>query len=373
MPDAVTAASFRSAYGLGDTPEQAVEAALTRLGMPTNGTGLGFVYLNEAMWPAGPRLLDVLRRRTGVPHWTGAVGGGLLCGPREFYDRPAVVLLVADLPEGGFAPILPEGAPPETAGLAVVHGDPRCAGLPAGLMGLAGAESYLVGGLSGGMQHLGTFAERLYDSPTGNGLAGVMLDRSLPVAVGLSQGCSPVGPARRITSGEGNVVATLDDRPALEVLKEDVGELLARDLRRAAGYIHVAFPLQNSDRADYLVRNLVGVDEARGLVGVGEAVEIGQPMMFVRRDPEAARRDLQRMLADTLKRAGGPPRGALYFSCVARGRSLFGEEGLEAGLVAAALAEAAGGEEVPLAGFFGNGEICHDRLYGYTGVLTLFL
>jgi hypothetical protein len=24
-------------------------------------------------------------------------------------------------------------------------------------------------------------------------------------------------------------------------------------------------------------------------------------------------------------------------------------------------------------GFFGNGEICHNRLYGYTGVLTLFV
>jgi small ligand-binding sensory domain FIST len=26
---------------------------------------------------------------------------------------------------------------------------------------------------------------------------------------------------------------------------------------------------------------------------------------------------------------------------------------------------------VPLAGFFANGEISHNRLYGYTGVLTL--
>jgi len=28
---------------------------------------------------------------------------------------------------------------------------------------------------------------------------------------------------------------------------------------------------------------------------------------------------------------------------------------------------------VPLAGFFGNGEISRNLLYGYTGVLTLFL
>ena len=28
--------------------------------------------------------------------------------------------------------------------------------------------------------------------------------------------------------------------------------------------------------------------------------------------------------------------------------------------------------EVPLVGFFANGEIANHRLYGYTGVLTLF-
>lgn len=27
----------------------------------------------------------------------------------------------------------------------------------------------------------------------------------------------------------------------------------------------------------------------------------------------------------------------------------------------------------PMVGFFGNGEISHNRLYGYTGVLTLFV
>lgn len=368
MAGTAAATLFRSAYGTGDTPEQAVEAALARLGMPTNATGLGIVYLNEAMWPAQGQLLEVLRWRTGVPHWIGTLGGGVIAGAREFYDRPALALLVADLPEAALQPIAPEGARPAVPGFGIVHGDPRAGGLTEGLAALAGAESYLVGGLCGGTQHFATFAERLFDAPAGHGLSGMLLDRSVPVAVGLSQGCSPVGPVRRITAAERNVIATLDERPALEVLKEDIGELLARDLARAAGYIHVAFPLRHSDRRDYLVRNLVGIDAARGLLGVGEPVEPGQPMMFVRRDPAAAREDLQRMLAETLRRAGAPPQAALYFSCVARGRSLFGEEGLEAGLVKAAL-----GPEVPLVGFFGNGEICHDRLYGYTGVLAVFL
>ena len=378
----VAASGFRDAYGLGDTPEQAVDAALARLTTSVGGPGcdapgLGILYVNEAMWPLQDRLIPQLRQRTGVQHWIGTVGSGIIAGSREFYDRPAIALLLLDLSEDRIQAIDPSGRPPAPAGLSprlgIVHGDPRCPGLTDGLMALAGGESYLVGGLAGGADRFFTFGDRLYDAPIGHGLSGVLLDGALPVAVGLSQGCSPVGPVRRITSAERNVVAELDERPALEILKEDIGELLARDLRRAAGYIHVAFPLQNSDRSDYLVRNLVGIDAERGLIAVGEAVEPGRTMVFVRRDPASARQDLERMLTDTLARADGAPKAALYFSCVARGRSLFGEEGLEATLVQEALSRANAGSEVPMIGFFGNGEICHDRLYGYTGVLTLFL
>ena len=45
---------------------------------------------------------------------------------------------------------------------------------------------------------------------------------------------------------------------------------------------------------------------------------------------------------------------------------LFGRRGAELGLVREALGD------LPLVGFFCGGEISHDRLYGYTGVLTLF-
>jgi small ligand-binding sensory domain FIST len=51
---------------------------------------------------------------------------------------------------------------------------------------------------------------------------------------------------------------------------------------------------------------------------------------------------------------------------VARGASLFGAPGAEVGLVRTYLGE------FPLVGFFANGEIGQHRVYGYTGVLTLF-
>ena len=61
------------------------------------------------------------------------------------------------------------------------------------------------------------------------------------------------------------------------------------------------------------------------------------------------------------------PKAGLYFSCVARGPNLFGVDSEELKTIRETLGD------FPLAGFFGNGEIAHDRLYGYTGVLALFL
>ena len=72
------------------------------------------------------------------------------------------------------------------------------------------------------------------------------------------------------------------------------------------------------------------------------------------------------MLVERIKAAVRMPRGALYYSCVARGEHLFGRRGAELGLVRRALGD------IPLVGFFCNGEISRDRLYGYTAVLTVF-
>jgi small ligand-binding sensory domain FIST len=196
----------------------------------------------------------------------------------------------------------------------------------------------------------------------------VLFAGDVAVAAGLTQGCSPIGPVRTITEAEDNVIAAIDGRSALEVFKEDIGELLARDLRRVGGYIHAALPVAGSDTRDYLVRNLTGIDPARGLIAIGALVEPGQAIMFARRDRRAAEQDLRRMLDDLGRRAAGQAiKGGVYCTCVARGPNLFGPDSQELKAIRAALGD------FPLVGFFANGEICNNRLYGYTGVLALFL
>jgi small ligand-binding sensory domain FIST len=84
-------------------------------------------------------------------------------------------------------------------------------------------------------------------------------------------------------------------------------------------------------------------------------------------EPTTACEDMMRMLTDLRKRANGPIKGGVYYTCLGRGRNQFGEDSKELKLIQ----EQRG--NFPLVGFFAYGEIAHNRVYGYTGVLTLFL
>ncbi|HTV88538.1 MAG TPA: FIST C-terminal domain-containing protein, partial [Stellaceae bacterium] len=198
------------------------------------------------------------------------------------------------------------------------------------------------------------------------GIAGVMLAPAIAVATGLTQGCMPVGPARRIDEARDNVVMVIDGRPALQVFYEDIGPELAKDPRRLGGIMFAGLPVPGSDTGDYLVRNLMAIDPRRGWIVLGAEVAPGDQILFCRRDPDSARADLRRMLRQLKSRLGGPPKAAIYVSCIARGAALFGDKGVEIGLIGEELGD------IPLVGFFANGEISRDRLYGHTGVLTLF-
>jgi small ligand-binding sensory domain FIST len=193
-----------------------------------------------------------------------------------------------------------------------------------------------------------------------------MLAPEVSVATGLTQGCSPIGPVHRIDEARDNVVTVIDGRPALSVFVEDIGPALASDLRRVGGLIFAGLPVTGSDTGDYLVRNLLAIDPERGWLVLGAEIAAGDAIVFCRRDPDSARQDMGRMLRQLGARLSEPPKAGIYVSCVARGAALFGEAGAETALIREALGD------FPLIGFFANGEISRDRLYGHTGVLTLF-
>jgi small ligand-binding sensory domain FIST len=226
-------------------------------------------------------------------------------------------------------------------------------------------NSYLVGGITSSR---GDNLQITECGLTKGSISGVLFSEQVPVVTAMTQGCSPIGPKHQITDYERNVIVTLDDQPALEVMKQDMGEILARDLDNMGHYIFAGFPIKGSDTGDYLVRNLMGVDKENNLVAVGEMLDEHDNIMFCRRDGNTARDDMLRMLHDIKSRIGNQqPRGALYFTCLGRGRALFGPDSNELRMIQDELGD------IPLTGFYCNGEIAHNQLYGYTGVLTVFL
>jgi small ligand-binding sensory domain FIST len=95
---------------------------------------------------------------------------------------------------------------------------------------------------------------------------------------------------------------------------------------------------------------------------------VGEQVVFVRRDNKSAKADMRRMLADIAGRVGDRSiLGGLYISCVARGAQMFGTDEAEIDMILQSLGD------FPLIGMISQGEFCHDRLYGYTGVLALIL
>ncbi len=368
---------FLAAHARGENWAGVAKACADQLGSLPPGANLGFLYATEALAADLGSILTFLRERTRIADWVGSVGLGVCAAGRDYFDEPALSVLVAALPPDGFRLFAPAEASAEqlTAAsdrwfarvrplLGIVHGDPRDASIAARIGALAReAPLFLVGGLAAAADAPVQIAGRVVEG----GLSGVLLAPDIRVITGLSQGCSPIGPVRRITEARDNILKALDGRPALEVFKEDIGELLSRDLKRVAGQIFAGFPVTGSDTGDYLVRNLVAIDVPRQWLAVAHTVAQGDCVLFCRRDPASAATDLTRMLEQMKRRAAAVPRAGLYFSCVARGPNLFGRPSQELVMIRDALGD------FPLAGFFGNGEIAHDRLYGYTGVLALFL
>ena len=361
---------FILAYSQQKDWDLALNECLEQIGEIPKDSSLGFIYFTDKHATHSGDILRKLKQTTQIDDWVGTIGMAICCTAKEFYDQPAIVLLITDLQEDHYRIFhnpgkLPNLETSEGVRVAVVHGDPRNAQLPNIIHELP--DKIGNGFLAGGLTSSETFHYQIANELDEGALSGVIFDDAIPIATGLTQGCSPIGKTHTITECDSNIAMQIDGRPALDVMKEDIGEVLARDLNRIGGYIFAGFPVAGSDTGDYMVRNLMGVDVNSGAIAIGEYLQNNSTIMFCKRDGATAIDDLNRMVNHLKSRAKDNIKGGLYFSCLGRGQHMFGEPDREMQLIAEILGD------VPLAGFYANGEIAGNQLYGYTGVLVLFL
>ena len=196
------AEGFRTTLAIDPDPQTAAAKVAATLAEQGSGGALGFVYVTDRVKSDMPAVVDTLRAGTGVQQWVGTVGFGVIAGRQATYDEPAVAAMIAPWPTTAFQ--LYDGVPtkafaPGAFGMttAIVHVDPRSRQLDDQLKSLAASsEAYLLGGLTASRT-------RQYDRMAGGrakeGVSGLFLSPDIPVSIGVSQGCSPIGPTRTVT------------------------------------------------------------------------------------------------------------------------------------------------------------------------------
>ena len=365
----MSAAGFAGACAFDPAWERALGDCMDRLAIAAEAN-LGFLYFSDRYTDDADNLFAAVREETGVEHWVGSVGIGVIGAAEAHIGRAGMSMLVGRFPAGSFrvfsgrAP-LRVGKDDEEPYFAVVHGDPQTedmSGLVADMSSKV-SSGFITGGLSSARRA----TVQIADGILSGGISGVAFNESVSIATRLTQSCEPFADRFEISEAEGNIIGRLNERLALDCYRETAARCGLHDLRQAASVVLVGLPTRGHDSDDYIVRSVVGIDPRNGLLAINEPVHTGQGLMFVHRTTIAAQRDMRRMLAELADTLPAPPKAGLYFSCAGRGGAMFGEDSTEVEMIRAKLGE------IPLAGFFAGGEISHDRLYGYTGVLTLFL
>ena len=66
--------------------------------LPERGN-IGFIYVTDLLDDDLPLVVEWLREETGVQHWLGTVGFGVMVGGQEYFDVPAIVSMIGFLPD----------------------------------------------------------------------------------------------------------------------------------------------------------------------------------------------------------------------------------------------------------------------------------
>lgn len=357
---------------------------------------LALVFTSPGYFETSREMLEIVRRETRAEHLAGCSSVTLVTDGEEREQEEGVSILWMDF---GGTDLKVMRVSQEQLEQSVE--DPDCwrfrAGMqadePTGWLLFADpftldVESWLkqwnkafpgvpaLGGLATGM-----FSERrtqlyLDDEVIEEGGIAVGLSGQTRIQGIVAQGCTPIGETWTVTKAERNIIHTIGNRPAYQVLVETFEALSDEDRQRAQGNLFTGLVineyLEEFHRGDFLIRNIVGIDPKTGAIAVGALARIGQTLQFQLRDATSADEELRALLEKTGRELdGGKIIGGCLGACNGRGSGLFNTRNHDARAVESVLGP------IPLAGFFCNGEIGpvggKNFVHGYTAALALFV
>lgn len=369
-----------------------VADALREVGDPLEGTvpDVLMVFAAPGMRLDLGALVGGLWDKVKPRHLVGCTAAGVIGPGREVESGPAVSAWGASLPGEIVKSFFidqddleacedPEsfrvrlGVPAEPSPAFVVTADPFSLDVDRflALMNEAYPGAAVVGGMASAARAPGENGLFLDDQIFTRGLVGWSLaGGAARVRSVVSQGCRPVGRRFVVTRARGNVLEELGGRPAVAALQEVFDAASPQEQALMRRGVHIGRVVEEARESfgvgDFLIRNLVGVVENRGLA-VGDVIRPGRTIQFHVRDAGTASDELKSLVAAAA--APTAPAGGLLFSCNGRGERLFGVPNHDVDAVAAAA-------PCPVAGFFAQGEIgpvgARAFVHGFTASLLLF-
>ena len=356
---------------------------------------LAITFISPHYQDSYERVTELMAEKLGARHVFGCSGGGVIGNGFEIEQRAGVSITAAILPNVDIKPfhLQVHGLPDMDAGPDkwetligvaadrdphfVMLADPYSFPVPDLLMGMdyAFPKAAKIGGLASGASQQGGNALFLDEQVLRSGVIGLALDGDIIVDTVVAQGCRPIGVPMRISKSDRNMLLELEAKPPVAVLRRLIEELSERD-RELVGhslFLGVVMDelIENPVQGDFLIRNVVGMDQNTGGLAIGELLKEGQLVQFHLRDAETSTGDLLAVLSRYAEenRENEIP-GALLFSCLGRGQYLYGRPNHDTDMFREKLGA------VPLGGFFCNGEIGPVSgttfLHGYTSSFGLF-
>ena len=365
--------------------------ALDQLGAKPD---LAVVFFSRPHVPAAEALAEQLRQRLAPRCLLGCVGEAIAGDDREIEEGPALSLWLGrwdqpiefepfrmtleQTPDGysllGWPDRLPNADPAQTTVL--ILGDPYSFPIDGFLRQLnhAAPGVRVLGGMASGAQQAEDMRLLLNDAVHGDGAIAVMIQGAVTIRSIVSQGCRPIGQHLVITRAQDNLILELGGKPPRVRLQEMYDSLDEHDRTLLRNGLHVGRVINEYQgafqRGDFLVRNVLGLDNTTGGLAISDRVRIGQTIQFHVRDADTAHEDLQALLQLDMSAHEAKPQGALLFTCNGRGTRLFPEPHHDARNIRA---EAGA---IPLAGFFAQGEVGpiggQNFVHGFTASVVLF-
>lgn len=240
-----------------------------------------------------------------------------------------------------------------------------------GLRGGVSGHIDIVGGTAGNDFGSNATYQFYNNTVVTDSVVGVLMTGDFRHRIGVTHGSRPVGLFRKITRVDKNVILEIDNIPALELLKEFIGENRVKDIGQVLNLFELGEKFEGMGyEGDIINRAILGTDHERQ--GIRLAVEIpeGSEVQITRRDMKLVLQHTAIKAQEIIDEMEVPDKALyLYFNCSGRGAYLFGETDPDVNALRKEL-----GSDWNMAGFFSFGELApikgRNFFHNYTGVIV---